>query len=487
MIAGDDFLFTLHQFIITTLCVFFMYFAWRDQAAGTFDRLEHVNLKFIGPLLIGIFLGVYGLLLNEWGSLGIVLGFAFAFLITFSIFDPKYAVSFFIFLLISRPWEIFKNDQMMAGMPRDIFILCFLSFIGHKIIRKRFYFQWNLASAFVLFFAIWTFFSIIPSFQLVGALINYNEIFIKGIIVYFLIVNVVDKKEYILPVQSALVLGITEKAAMSFYNSFFLGKVADGERLTSVGILENSNDIAAIMILVIPFTLAFLKGITVSFFRYLLGLIIFSFYAYLIWQSKSRGAVLGVGTLIVGWFWLKAQNKKMATIIVALGMLLSVGAMSMIKRNAEDVEGSTNNRKIYWTAALNMGIRHPLLGVGYDGYPLNLLTYTDGHVGTEGKHKTAHSTWLLALAETGIVGFCFYVGIWIFSLRSAWVMRKEHPEFILAMLSYGTAITFLSHTYMLYPYILLGLTVASGQFYLKDEVKVPTKGLEAAVLAKGLH
>ena len=66
-------------------------------------------------------------------------------------------------------------------------------------------------------------------------------------------------------------------------------------------------------------------------------------------------------------------------------------------------------------------------------------------------------------------------------------MRNEHPEFILAMLSYGTAITFLSHTYMLYPYILLGLTVASGQFYLKEEVKVPTKGLEAAVLAKGLH
>lgn len=486
MMAGDDFLFTLHQFIIMTLCVFFMYFAWRDQAANTYDKLEHVSLKFVGPLLIGLFIGVYFLLLKEWGSIGVVISFAFAFLITFSIFDPKYAVSFFIFLLISRPWEIFKNDQMMAGMPRDIFILCFLSFIGHKVIRKRFYFQWNMASSFVLFFAIWTFFSIIPSFQLVGALINYNEIFIKGIIVYFLIVNVVDKKEYILPVQTALVLGITEKAAMSFYNSFFLGKVADGERLTSVGILENSNDIAAIMILVIPFTFAFLKGVTNSFLRYFLAIIVFSFYTYLIWQSKSRGAVLGIGTLIIAWMWLKANNKKMATIMVGLGLLASVGAMSLIQRNAEDVEGSTNNRKIYWSAAINMAVRHPLLGVGYDGYPLNLMTYTNGHVGTEGKHKTAHSTWLLAMAETGIVGFIFYMGIWVFSFRSAWAMRAEHPEFILAMISYGTAITFLSHTYMLYPYILLGLTVASGQFYLKEESSVPTKGLKAAVLAKGL-
>ena len=486
MIAGDDFLFTLHQFIISTLCLFFLYFAWRDQAAKTYDRLERVSLKVVAPVLIGLFVGLYFLLLKEWISGGVVLPLAFALLITLSIFDPKYAVSFFIFLLISRPWEILK-DQMMSGMPRDIFILCFLSFIGHKIVRKRFYFQWNLASAMVLFFAVWTFFSIIPSGQIVGALIDYNEVFIKGIIVYFLIVNVVDKKEYILPIQSALVLGITEKAIMSFYNSIILGIVSDGDRMQGIGILENSNDIAAIMILVIPFTLAFLKEIKSSIIKYFIGSLIFSFYFFLIWQSRSRGAILGVGTLAVAWFWLKAQNKKMATFIVIIGMSASLGVMSLIKRDAGDIEGSTSNRKIYWGAALNMGVRHPVFGVGYTGYPLNLLTYTNGHVGTEGKHKTAHSTWLLALAETGIIGFIFYCGIWIFSLKSAWAMRFAHPEFLLAMLSYGTAITFLSHTYMLYPYILLGLTVASGQFYMKQNEEVPTKGLEGALLAKGLE
>lgn len=485
MIAGDDFLFTLHQFIISTLCLFFVYFAWRDLAAGTFDRLENINLKIIAPLLIGIFIGLSLLFLNEWGGAGVIVSLTFALLISLSIYDPKYAVSFFIFLLISRPWEIIKN-QMMAGMPRDIFILCFLSFIGHKIIRKRFYFQWNMASAFVLFFAIWTFFSIIPSGHIVGALMDYEEVFIKGIIVYFLIVNVVDKKEFILPVQSALVLGISEKALMSFYNTIVLGKVSDGGRLTSVGIFENSNDIAAIMILVIPFTFAFLKGITFSFLRYFLSIIIFIFYSYLIWQSKSRGAVLGIGALCVAWFWLQAANKKTASFLVVIGMITSLGVMSLIKRDAEDVEGSTSNRKIYWGAAINMGLKNPLLGVGYNGFPLNLLNYTDGHVGSEGKHKTAHSTWLLALAETGIVGFIFYMGIWISSLRSAWAMRVEHPEFLLGILSYGTAITFLSHTYMLYPYILLGLTVASGQFYMNSKKVSRDIGLEGALKAKGL-
>ncbi|MDO9181223.1 MAG: O-antigen ligase family protein [Bacteriovorax sp.] len=486
MIAGDNFLFTLHQFIISTLCLFFVYFAWRDQAAKTFDRLENVSLKIIVPLLIGLFLGLTMLFINEWGSAGIIISFAFALLITMSVFDPKYAVSFFIFLLISRPWEIFK-DQVMAGMPRDIFVLCFLSFIGHKLVRKRFYFQWNMASACVLFFAVWTFFSIIPSEQIIGGLLNYEENFIKGIIVYFLIVNVVDKKEFILPIQSALVLGISEKAIMSFYNSVVLGKVAEGDRLVSTGIFENSNDIAAIMILVIPFTLSFLKGISSTILRYLFSVIVFSFYFYLIWQSKSRGAILGIGALAVGWFWLKSANKKLATFIVIVGFCLSIATMSLIKRDSEDVEGSTSNRKIYWLAALKMGIKHPLLGVGYDGFPLKLFEYTDGHVGTEGQFKTAHSTWLLALAETGVVGFIFYIGIWFYSFKSAWSMKIEHPEFILAILSYGTAITFLSHTYLLYPYILLGLTVASGQFYMKKKNEAPINGLEAALISKGLQ
>lgn len=484
MQVSDSFLFTLHQFILLTLCIFFLYSAWRDLFSGSFDRLKMINKTLIGSLLVGIFLGCTGLLIIEWGSNGIILAICFSFLITFSVYDPKYAVAFFLFLMISRPWEIISNP-MMASMPRDIFILCFLSFIAHKVIRRRFYFQWNYATACVVFFAIWAFFSLIPAGHMTYGLMKYEEIFIKGVIIYLLIVNVIDKKEFIMPVQVALVLGISEKALMSFYNSAILGNVADGERLTSVGILENSNDIAAIMILAIPFTLTFTKVFKSVIAKFLFSAVVLGFYGYLIWQSKSRGAILGVGTLLVVWYWLQAKNKKFATYVVILGLFLSIGAMGLIKRNEEDIEGSTNNRKIYWTAALKMGIKKPVFGVGFYGFPLNLLTYTDGHVGSEGRYKTAHSTWLLALAETGIPGFIFYMGIWIFALRAAWTMRAEHPEYILAILSYGMAITFLSHTYMLYPYILLGLVVASGQFYLKEKVTIPLNGLGRARMKKG--
>lgn len=463
MFIGDTFLFTLHQYTISVFCLFLLYFAWKDQFTKNYDRLSENPLIRIAPIFIGLFLGLFLLFLSEWWRFSIVLPFAFALLISLSIFDPKYAVSFFVFLLISRPWEILK-DQMLESMPRDIFILCFLSFVGHKIIRKRFYFQWNKASACVLLFAVWTFFSIIPSYQMSSALVNYDEVFIKGIIVYFLIVNVIDKKDFIYPVQSALVLGITEKSIISFYNTFVLGRMAEGGRLVSVGVFENSNDIAAIMILVLPFTFVFLKGIYYRSVQCFLGLLIAVFYSCLIWQSKSRGAIIGLATLAISYLWLNSKSKKTASLLVVFGIVLSLGGISLIERNAEDVEGSSTNRKIYWNAALNMGIKNPLFGVGYDGFPRNLLSYTDGHVGTEGNHKTAHSTWLLALAETGIIGFVFYFGIWFYSFTTAWQIRAEFPEFLLAILSYGVTISFLSHTYLLYPYILLGLTVASGKF-----------------------
>ena len=464
MDASHDFLLVLHQFILGFLGLFFVYFAWRYQVAGTFDRLSRISGRTVFAAFIGVFIALFSLFIKEWGPEMMFFSFFLALLITLGLFDPKFAVSLFIFLLISRPWEFF-NTPLMMSMPRDLFVLTMLSFLAQKIIRKQFYFRWNFACTLIFFYAAWTFFSIIPSQNAAHAFFQFDEVFIKGIIVFIMIVNVVDKKEYIMPIQIALVFAISEKSILSFYKSQILKIVADGERLTSVGILENSNDIAAIMILAIPFTLRLFNEIKPLFVKVILSLSVFGFYSFLVWESKSRGAVLAIGALVIAWMWLKAKNKKLASIIVISGLVLSIFAVTSIKRNAEDIEGSTSNRKIYWTAAVNMAIRNPIFGVGYANFPYRLMEFTNGHVGTEGKHKTAHSTWLLALAESGFMGFIFYVGLWFTAIKGAWRMKESHPQFFLGLVAYGTAITFLSHTYMLYPYILLGLIIAAEPFY----------------------
>ncbi|MBC7538426.1 MAG: O-antigen ligase family protein [Bacteriovorax sp.] len=485
MLNGEEYLFIIHQFVAALLCLFFLYYAWKDQVAKTFNPVRKISKGVIFSLLTGIFLGLFFLFLHEWGSGLIVLSLTYALFISLLLFDPKFAVAFFIFLLISRPWEFFHNE-VMNSMLRDVFIIVVASFLVHKVIRKQFFFSWNFANTMLFFFTCWTFFSILPSGNSARGLEEFGEIFIKNIVIYYLIVNVVDKKEFIFPIQAALVLGITEKAFVSFYRSMVLGDLAEGARLKSFGILENSNDIAAIMILSIPFALVFLNVIKNKFLKYSLSLLIVVFYSYLIWLSKSRGAILGMGALIAAFFWLKASNKKIASVVLVVSLFLSMGVMSLIKRDEADISGSTNNRKIYWEAGIRMGIKNPIFGIGYGSYNNKLLEYTDGFVGSEGANKTAHSAWILALAETGIMGFIFYMAVWVYAFRSAWRMRFVHPEYILAMIAYGTTISFLSHTYILYPYILLGIVVASGQLYRKDHVKVTSYGLMGALHKRGL-
>lgn len=471
LLIKDELLYTIHQFMLSLLCLFFIYYMWRDIASRSLVRFKKIPVSYITSMIIGLFIGLFITFLNEWGTNGVILSLTFAVMIALSVFDSKYAVAFFVFILISRPWEFINND-LMATMPRDISILAFSSLIGHKVVRKEIYFKWNVAHACVFFYAIWTYISIIPSDQSSRAMVIYGDVFIKLIMVYFLIVNVVKTKSQVMPIQAALTLGLLEKSLMCFHNTQFFGATAVGERLTAIGIIGNSNDLAAIMILAIPFMVAFFDTIKNFVIKYFLTSIVVLFQVILIWKTKSRGAVLGMGTLFISWYWIKAQNKKLATVVVLAGFLLVGGAMSAIKRNADDTEGSTSNRIIFWKAGLNMAVRNPLFGVGYEGYNSHLAEYAQGVVGMEGANRTAHSNWILVLAETGFVGFALYIGIWIYALRTAFIMKGYHPEYFIAIISYGTVITFLSHSYMLYPYILLALTITMGQFYNNKKVAI---------------
>jgi O-antigen ligase len=465
MIA-DSYIFTIHQFILCFLVLFFLYYAWIDLKDKSTINTSRIPTTYYLVMFTSIVLGLYLNYLSEWGIYSIILSLAFAILTTMSLIEPKFATSFFVFLLISRPWEFYKNE-LMSSMLRDIFILSMLSLIAHRIIKKQFYFQWNLTSTLVLFYACWTFLTLFAAGLPGGRLLEFNEVFVKNIIVYFLIVNTVDSKKSTLPIKAAIFLGITEKALISGYKVFVLRELGDGasqNRMTGIGMIENANDIAAILIIAIPFTVGLFQNIKNFVIRNFLAICAFLFYSILIWQARSRGAILGIGAFFVVLYWLKSKNKKIATFLVVIGASLTLFAISNIKRSSEDVDSSTNNRMIFWKAGINMAVRNPLFGVGYAGFIPNLQRYVNGNIGSDGTKMTIHSTWLLALAETGFIGFTLYMGIWFSAIRAAWKVKYEYPEYILALISYGVAITFLSHTYMLYPWLLISVALAAGKF-----------------------
>jgi O-antigen ligase len=419
--------------------------------------------KFIALFLVILAIGVFVILFNAWETRGLFLAIEFSLLVVFSLIHPKYAISFLVYLLLSRPWESYDN-QMMASMPRDVSYLAIISLAAHKIIKKQFYFRFNLGTVLLLAFSIWVFMSAFLSHHADEALFQYSEIFIKGVILFLLIQNGIERGQDMLPVKAVLVLAILEKCFVSFYKSNILEMptiVEDiSERLESVGILSNSNDIAAIFVLAIPFTIFFIIKTGIKPFNWLLSIVALIVMVVLVWQSQSRGALLGIFAIFGAYALVKIKNKKILGLLIACGIAGTLGAFKMMNRDAADVEGSTNNRILFWKAGLNMAVRNPIFGVGFWGFPRNLPAYApEGNVGSEKEHMTAHSSWVLALGEGGFMALFLFAGLWIYAAFAAWKIRIEQPEYFLGIAGYGMAITFLSHTYLLYPYILLALVI----------------------------
>ena len=186
--------------------------------------------------------------------------------------------------------------------------------------------------------------------------------------------------------------------------------------------------------------------------------------SFLVWESQSRGALLGLFAVFGALAMIKITNKKVMALAVTIGLIGTIGAFSFMNRDSEDVEGSTSNRKIYWKAGFNMAVRNPAFGVGFWGFPKNLPAYVDGgNGGTEKENMTAHSSWVLAMGEGGFTALILFLSLWIYAAFSAWKIRKNHPEYFMGIAGYGMCITFLSHTYLLYPYILLSMVITQYQ------------------------
>ncbi len=476
MDAFNLFILNTHQVFFALLAGVFTFFAYRDLDTIK-DNIRIEKRKYFAIVFVTMFVGLTFTFLESWNNFGIFFSVEFALLVTFSLLSPKYAISFFVYLLLSRPWETFDN-QLMQSMPRDIFYLTALSLLGHKIAKKEMFVRINIGTLLIVLFASWVFLSAFFSNNQADSIYNYAEVFSKGIIVFILIQNSFTKTSDMIPAKAALVLAIIEKSIVSFYNTMMIEAqntsgvvLEDGmQRLESVGILSNSNDVAAIFILAIPFTLFFILKTKLKPFSWLLASGAIIVMSYLVWQSQSRGAMLALFATFGAYFFLQVKSKKHIAMIATIAIIGALGSFSLMNRKGADLEGSTNNRIIFWKAGANMAIRNPVFGVGFWGFNDNFSSYAiDGDTGSESKHMTAHSSWFQVVAETGFMGLFFFLSLWLYAGFKAWQIRKTHPEYFMSIAGYGVCVTFLSHAYLLFPYILLSLAITES-FLLQEDI-----------------
>jgi putative inorganic carbon (HCO3(-)) transporter len=390
-----------------------------------------------------------------------LLGLALAAGITLSLFHPVNALCFMIHLMILRPWEIVPGNDILGLIPRFGVTLCAISWAMHP--RERAHLKWGSLRCllFLLGFSGWLLLSTIKAPSISMAVSDWTETYFKTMLIFGMTLFLVESERSVREVELTLVISSLALMANGAYQ-YLTGGMTLG-RLKMSGMLADPNDMGAIIAMALPFALVPVFEEATGPLGKTAGLIYTALAAGTIWLTRSRGTMLAVVAEFLVLRIVRTKKKRrmglvFTTVLLGAGYM---GLMSLVPRRADDLEGSQASRVAFWKSAVNMAVHNPVLGVGFGQFPDNFMDYAVGRIYERGR-KTAHSSWFLALAETGFVGFFLFVAFFVSVVRIAWRDRAQRPGQLYAVAGYGVAMSFLSHTYSLYYYILMALILASA-------------------------
>lgn len=258
--------------------------------------------------------------------------------------------------------------------------------------------------------------------------------------------------------------------------------LSQGTRIQYVGIFNDPNDLGLLFVMSLPMALYLSgrggwMGLVRLFWLAVAGVLLYGIYL-----TDSRGTLLALLVILAVYVW---WRRGLLTAMV-LGAIALVGMMALPSRMQDlDVsEASAAGRVDSWYEGLQMFREHPLLGVGADMY-------------TDVNPLTAHNSFVLVLAETGIIGFTLWLALVVYCFRMMHAAIREpawspdehfhgdghgddahdaeagaaHAQalfhdrevaltLLLSLYGFFTAAFFLSRSYLVILYLLAALVVA---------------------------
>jgi putative inorganic carbon (HCO3(-)) transporter len=257
-----------------------------------------------------------------------------------------------------------------------------------------------------------------------------------------------------------------------------------GDRL-SVGIegftIGNSNDLAAHLLLVLAFLLFITmdsKRNSVIRFACLAGI---GYGLWIIVGTASRGALLAVVASAIFLLWRASMAQRFVTLAVGSVMAAvfviglpqaTLGRLETLvgERNIEADESAASRSYLFQKSVL-YSVQHPIFGVGPDQF-INYEGKTSMTEGRRGAWHATHCTFTQVSSECGIPALIFYVcglvsAILMVNRTYRIARQKGHVEianacfcYLLGMVGFLVAITFLANAYRFYFPLMIGLSVS---------------------------
>ncbi|MEW5801276.1 MAG: O-antigen ligase family protein [bacterium] len=235
-----------------------------------------------------------------------------------------------------------------------------------------------------------------------------------------------------------------------------------GVRVQAFGIFNNPNNLALLHAMIIPLLLGALLWPGLMPRVLTLPLLIINLVS--LYETRSRGGQMAAMAGLFAFVLTTGRGSKKLFWGNALCILFLIMILPHIQRKSIDTHhGSERGRMEAWSFGLSTFKKKPFAGLGYGMW-------------REHWKLDTHSSYVLSFAETGLVGFYFFIGMLFLGIKDSWRLGglKREPsdpgEFVwyinlghclfAALIVYLVASLFQTRTYYLPLYLYLTMIAA---------------------------
>lgn len=245
----------------------------------------------------------------------------------------------------------------------------------------------------------------------------------KILLSYFVAAVLLDSTKKIKLAASVMILTfvyLTYWANAQYFIHHVYGRLHGPVSITGAGIYYDQNYFAVLFVTGGPFLYFLGQQFSSKIAKVaVVAIILLSWNA--IFLTASRGALLGLSSVILA-FLLQSKDKRAAfLVVVALGLAYWHDGGSTMKKRATTITNytvsqSAEDRLNAWSAAIRMMEAHPFVGVGFGSFGQAYPSFSDTHP------RIAHNTFFQIGGECGVLAgflYLFIMGSTINRLRKS--------------------------------------------------------------------
>jgi putative inorganic carbon (hco3(-)) transporter len=389
---------------------------------------------------------------------------------------PFYALLSLLFVAVISPQE-----YLTALAPlRIAFVTAVISvgaFILNRIASRKALVVWSRETVIAALIFAWALVTVPVSIWPGGSISSLLQMYIKTLIVFWLISHVVNTSSRLNRTVILVSLMSIPLAATAVYNLSIGAFIGDGRIAGYTGALTtNPNDLALMLNLMLPLTVALMLNARGMFVRGFFGLVaILSVLAIL--ATYSRGGFVTLAAITFFYVIHMIREGRFATLfilgcfIVFCALVVPIEYLDRVGTIAspdQDPTGSAQERWADMRVALMLILENPIVGVGIGTNELALNL-------ARGEHwLQVHNVYLIYGVELGLPGFFLFVILVVLAFhtaRGAEIKARKRTELQdLANISEGVKISIVAFSvaamfspvaYQLYFYLYAGLAIAA--------------------------